>query len=69
MGHSNLLTEELFTIFDIIVIRNKIILWIQKCVLALIFANTFEITELNDLYIPTIQYMYIVSCIYGYNHM
>ena len=46
-----LLSEELFVIFDYCIHNRKHIedIWIKKCVLALIFANAFKITNSSKL--------------------
>ena len=64
MNHMILLSEEILVVFDYCIHNRRCIednIWIQKCVLALIFANAFEITKhknftkLKDLqYIATV---------------
>ena len=52
-NHTILLSEEIFMIFDYCVHNRSYIylqdIWIQKCVLDLIFANTFKITKFANL--------------------
>ena len=48
-NHNILLSVQIFVIFDYY-IHNRIYIedvWIQKCVLALIFADVFEITKFH----------------------
>ena len=61
MNHMILLSEEILVVLDYCIHNRRCIednIWIQKCVLALIFANAFEITnftKLKDLqYIATV---------------
>ena len=46
-NHNILLSVEIFAIFDYCIHNRRYIedVWIQKCVLALIFANVFEISK------------------------
>ena len=46
-NHNILLSVEIFVIFDYCITNRRYIedVWIQKCVLALIFADVFEITK------------------------
>ena len=61
MNHMILLSEEIFVVLDYCIHNRRCIednIWIQKCVLALIFANAFEITNFTKLkelqYIATV---------------